>query len=401
MQKNGPIFSILLALSFCHLINDMIQSLLPAIYPILRKNYHLNFTQIGMITFAYQLTASLLQPFVGGYTDKYPKPYSLSFGMFFTLSGLLLLANASDFYMLMLAASITGIGTSIFHPESSRIARLASGGKHGSAQSIFQVGGNAGTAIGPLLAAFIILRNGQGSIAWFAIAALLAIIILFQIGKWYSRHLSDRKTTKAPPKQGHHLSRHKVILYFSLLMILVFSKYFYMISMTSYYTFYLIDRFGLSVKQAQLHLFIFLGAIALGTLAGGPLGDKIGRKYVILFSLFGVMPFTLMLPYANLWQTEILSFIIGVVLASAFSAILVYATDLIPGRVGAVSGFFYGFAFGMGAIAAAILGKLADMTSIGFVFHICSYLPAIGIMGMWLPDLQKSRRHFLNPIPVS
>ena len=383
------VLPILAALSFSHMLNDMIQSLLPAIYPLLQDNYSLSFTQIGIITLTYQLTASLLQPLVGIITDKRPQPYSLPFGMGCTLLGLLTIAYAHSFEVVLIGAAMVGTGSSVFHPESSRMARTAAGGRHGFAQSFFQIGGNAGTAIGPLLAAFIILPHGQESIAWFSLVALLAIVVLSRIGRWYKTHHLDhaRKTAKTPPALP--FSKHIVIRSLGVLMLLVFSKYVYMTSITSYYIFYLIHKFALDAQSAQLHLFIFLGAIAVGTFAGGPIGDKIGRKYVIWFSILGVLPFTLMLPYANLFWTQVLSGIIGVIMASAFSAIVVYAQELVPGRTGMVSGLFFGFAFGVAGIGAAVLGILADQYGIDAVYHLVSYMPVLGILTVLLPNTRK------------
>ncbi|NUX56746.1 MFS transporter [Paraburkholderia youngii] len=383
------VYSVLGAISFSHLLNDMIQSLILAIYPMFKDNFSLSFGQIGLITLTYQITASLLQPLVGSYTDKHPKPYSLPVGMGFTLAGLLLMSVAPNFSVLLVAAALVGCGSSVFHPESSRVARMASGGRHGLAQSLFQVGGNAGSSLGPLLAALIVIPHGQRSIAWFSAAALVAIVVLTQIGRWYKRHPSVRKA------RGHAaqaaLPRNKIILAMSVLVLLVFSKYFYLASINSYFTFYLIDKFHLSVQAAQIHLFVFLAAVAAGTVIGGPIGDKIGRKYVIWVSILGVAPFTLLLPYANLFWTGVLTVVIGVVLASAFSAILVYAQELIPGKVGMVAGLFFGFAFGLGGVGAAVLGQLADATSIGFVYKVCSFLPLIGVLTVLLPDVEEKR----------
>ena len=388
--EGKTVFTILTAISVCHLLNDMIQSLIPAIYPILKNSFRLNFEQIGLITLAYQLTASLLQPMVGLYTDHRPKPFSLPVGMSFSLSGLVLLSVATTFPALLLAAAMVGLGSSVFHPESSRVARMASGGRHGLAQSIFQVGGNAGTSLGPLLAAFIVLPRGQHSIAWFSAAALLAMIILFYVGSWYKTHQAAKVKLKTRHERNLPLlSSRKVALSLTILIALVFSKYFYLASLTSYYTFYLIHKFHIGVQSSQIYLFLFLGAVAAGTVVGGPIGDRIGRKYVIWCSILGVLPFTLALPYANLLWTAILSIIIGFILASAFTAILVYAQELLPGKVGMVSGLFFGFAFGMGGIGAAILGRLADITSIDFVYHLCSYLPLIGLLTAFLPNLEK------------
>ncbi len=391
---DGTVFAVLAAISFSHFLNDMIQSLLPAIYPLLKTSFDLSFAQVGLITLTFQLTASILQPGVGLYTDRYAKPFSLAIGMSSTLCGLLLLSLANHFLMLLLAAALVGIGSSVFHPESSRVARLASGGRHGFAQSVFQVGGNVGSSIGPLLAAFIVVPHGQRSIAWFSLAALLAIGVLWNVGRWYRGQLGSRRT-KAPAvhaEQLAKLTRGKIALSIAVLLALIFSKYFYLASLQNYFTFYLIDRFHLSVPSAQVHLFIFLGAVALGTLAGGPLGDHFGRKYVIWFSILGVLPFTLMLPYANLFWTGALTLIIGLILASAFAAILVYATELLPGKVGTIAGLFFGFAFGMGGLGAALLGQLADLTSIEVVYKVCSFLPAIGLLAAFLPDLEGARR---------
>jgi FSR family fosmidomycin resistance protein-like MFS transporter len=389
----GTLLRVLTAVSFCHLLNDMIQSLLPSMYPILKSGFHLNFTQIGLITLTFQITASLLQPFIGHFTDRRPMPYSLPIGMACTLVGIVLLAIAPTFALLLIAASLFGVGSAIFHPESSRVARMASGGKHGFAQSFFQVGGNTGSAIGPLLAAFIILPLGQIGVLWFTLAALAGIAILTWVGHWYKERLEHLRLRPATHREQHHsLPRQKVLLALGILVMLVFSKYFYIASLTSYYTFYLISRFHVSVASAQLHLFVLFGAIAAGTLIGGPVGDKIGRKYVIWCSILGVLPFTLLLPYANLFWTGVLSVLIGVVIASAFSAILVYAQELVPGRVGMISGLFFGFAFGMGGIGAAVLGKLADMTSIVYVYHVCAYLPALGLLTGLLPNIEPDAR---------
>ena len=391
---DGTVFAVLTAISFSHLLNDMIQSLLPAIYPLLKSSFQLSFVQIGLITLTFQMTASILQPVVGYYTDRHPKPFSLSIGMGSTLCGLLLLSVANHFYLLLLAAALIGTGSSVFHPESSRVARLASGGRHGLAQSFFQVGGNIGSSIGPLLAAFIVVPHGQRSIAIFSLVALLAMAVLWNVGRWYRDHLGSRRA-KAPALHAEQLAlltRGKITAAIAILLTLIFSKYFYLASLTSYYTFYLISKFGLSVQSAQVHLFIFLGAVAVGTFAGGPIGDYFGRKYVIWFSILGVLPFTLMLPHANLFWTGVLTVVIGLILASAFAAILVYATELMPGKVGTVAGLFFGFAFGMGGLGAALLGGLADMTSIGFVYQVCAFLPAIGLLAAFLPNLDGARR---------
>jgi FSR family fosmidomycin resistance protein-like MFS transporter len=385
-------FAVLGALSFSHFLNDMLQSLLPAIYPMLKSSYALDFGQIGLITLTYQLTASLLQPVVGAYTDKHPKPYSLAVGMGFTATGLLLLASAGSFHLLLLAASCIGMGSSIFHPESSRVARLASGGRHGLAQSLFQVGGNVGSATGPLLAAFIVLQRGQGSVAWFSLAALLGMVVLTNVGTWYRNHRRQNAGKTRKGAEPVALERRQVTVAIVILLVLIFSKYFYLASLTSYYTFYLIDRFHISVQSAQLHLFIFLGAVAAGTIIGGPVGDRIGRKYVIWGSILGVLPFTLLLPHANLFWTAVLTVPIGMILASAFSAIVVYAQELVPGKVGTVSGLFFGFAFGMGGLGAALLGELADHTSITYVYQLCAWLPAIGLLAALLPDVEAGKR---------
>ncbi|MDQ2889093.1 MAG: MFS transporter [Gemmatimonadota bacterium] len=380
---------ILAAIAFCHLLNDMMQSLLPAIYPMLKSSYRLNFTQIGLITLAYQMTASLLQPLVGLYTDHKPQPYSLVAGMGFTLIGLVLLSRAASFPALLVAASMVGVGSSVFHPESSRVARMASGGRHGFAQSVFQVGGNAGSAIGPLLAAFIVLPFGQSSIAWFSAAAFLGMLVLWNVGNWYGTNRVTASPGANRAAIGHApLSRTKVRFALAILMLLLVSKYFYLASLSSYYAFYLINKFHVSVQSSQLHLFVFLGAVAAGTIIGGPVGDRYGRKLVIWWSILGVLPFTLMLPFANLFWTEILSVVIGVVIASAFSAIIVFAQELVPGKVGMISGLFFGLAFGIGGIGAALFGELADHTSIEFVYRLCAFLPAMGLLTGFLPDIE-------------
>ena len=384
-------FPILAMLSVCHLLNDMIQSLLPAIYPLLKDAFRLDFGQIGLITLTFQVTASLLQPLVGIYTDRKPMPYSLAIGMGCTLSGLLLLSQAPSFPLLLVAAALIGSGSSVFHPESSRVARMASGGQHGLAQSLFQVGGNVGSAIGPLLAAFIVMPRGQGSVAWFAIAALIAIVLLTRIGSWYRAHVPAHRAARASMKTST-LPRRTIVVTMVILGLLIFSKYFYLASLSSYYTFYLIEKFGVSVQSAQLHLFVFLGAVAAGTLAGGPIGDRIGRKYVIWGSILGVLPFTLLLPHANLFWTTMLTIVIGLVLASAFSAIIVYAQELVPGRTGVIAGLFFGFAFGMGGLGAAVLGELADHIGIEAVYGLCAFLPAIGLLAWFLPTIEKPAR---------
>ena len=380
------VFSVLLAVSFCHLLNDLIQSLLPAIYPILKAQYHLSFAQIGYITLAFQLTASLLQPVVGLYTDRRPVPFSLPVGMGCTLLGLLLLSTAGSFALLLLAAGMVGLGSSVFHPESARVARAASGGRYGLAQSVFQVGGNAGAALGPLAAAFVVLRFGQGSIAWFSAVALLAMAVLWGISRWYS---ARGRTLNTVAVRHNGLSRVRVVMSIAVLVALLFSKFFYVASLNTYYTFYLIETFGVSVQASQLLLFLFLGAFAAGVLAGGPIGDRIGRKRVIWFSILGVLPFTLALPYANLAGTAVLTVIIGLVLASASSAIIVYAQELIPGNVGLVNGLFFGLAFGLGGLGAAALGELIDLTGITTVYRLCAYLPALGLLAVLLPDMRR------------
>lgn len=387
-------FQVLGAISLSHFLNDMIQSLIFAMYPMIKGGFNLSFTQIGLITFTFQATASLLQPLVGMYTDRRPQPYSLVVGMGCTLCGLLLLATASTYPALLCAAALVGSGSSIFHPESSRVARMASGGKLGLAQSVFQVGGNGGTALGPLLTAWIVMPNGQGSVAWFSLAALLAIAVLWRVGGWY-QHQQVQGVFKAKLRQGagdSGLPKSRVVRAIGILLILVFSKYFYLASFTSYFTFYLIHKFQIPVEQAQIRLFIFLFAVAAGTIIGGPVGDRIGRKRVIWVSILGVAPFTLLMPHANLFWTSVLSFVIGLILASAFSAILVFAQELLPGRVGLVAGLFFGFSFGMGAIGAALLGKLADYTSIDFVYQVCAYLPLLGLLTVFLPDLRRPVR---------
>jgi FSR family fosmidomycin resistance protein-like MFS transporter len=385
-------FSILAAISFSHLLNDMMQSVIPAVYPILKNSYRLDFGQVGLITLTSQLTASLLQPIVGLYTDRRPTPYSLPVGMGFTLLGLVALSIAPSFAMILFAVALVGIGSSVFHPESSRIARMASGGQHGLAQSLFQVGGNFGSSLGPLLAAFVVLPAGQRSIAWFGLAALLAIIVLIRVSSWYRAHAKGAQELQAGTRERNTtLSPRRIAASMAILIALIFSKYFYLASLSSYYTFFLIAKFHVSVRTAQIYLFMFLGAVALGTIIGGPIGDRIGRKYVIWCSILGVLPFTLLLPYASLFWTGFLSVIIGLVLASAFSAILVYAQDLVPGKVGTISGLFFGLAFGMGGIGAALLGELADVTSIDFVYRVCSFLPLIGLLTAFLPNVEPAR----------
>ncbi|WP_131539085.1 MFS transporter [Pedobacter nototheniae] len=387
------VFPILFALSFSHLLNDTIQSLIPAIYPVIKTNYHLNFSQIGLITLTFQLAASLLQPFVGLYTDKKPQPYSLAIGMGFTLVGLVTLSMSQHFYTMLISVCFIGIGSSIFHPEASRMAHAASGGKRGLAQSVFQLGGNAGSSLGPLLAAWIIVPYGQFSVIWFSIIALLAIMILSYVGNWYKGFVLARSKSKTNIQTVvNQFSKGKVIFAVSILLLLIFSKYFYMASLTNYFTFYLIDKFHISVQTSQIYLFVFLFSVAAGTLLGGPIGDKIGRKYVIWASILGTAPFALLLPHANLFWIGVLIVPIGMILASAFSAILVYAQELIPGKVGLVAGLFFGFAFGMGGIGSALLGKLADATSIEYVFNICAFLPLIGLLTGFLPNIEAKKK---------
>ena len=385
-------FTVLAAISFCHFLNDMVQSLLPAIYPLLKQTFRLDFGQVGLITLTFQIVASLLQPAVGFYTDRRPKPYSLTIGMGITLIGLLILSTAQTYLILLAGAALVGMGSAVFHPESSRVARMASGGQHGMAQSLFQVGGNAGLSLGPLMAAFIVLPRGQSSIAWFSVVALVGIVILARVSGWATKNRSSvKKSSAAHQEHGPALSTTRVAFSIAVLMALLFSKFVYLASLTSYYTFYLMNKFQVSVQSAQVHLFVFLGAVALGTIVGGPVGDRIGRKRVIWSSILGVLPFTLALPYANLFWTEILSVVIGLILASAFSVIVVYAQELVPGRVGMISGLCFGFAFGMAGLGAAVLGQLADITSINFVYTVCSFLPAVGLLAAFLPNIEPSR----------
>lgn len=394
VSAEQAVFPILLALSFSHLLNDTLQSLIPSIYPMVKDSFKLSFSQIGLITFTFQLSASVFQPLVGLYTDKKPMPFALAIGMCFTMLGLVSLSMAPSFEIILLSVGLIGIGSAVFHPEASRIARMASGGRHGMAQSLFQVGGNAGSSLGPLLAALIILPYGRQQIIWFSLVALVAIIILSKVGGWYKKnmHLNRKKAGSAIGNEpALNLSKGKVAFSIGILLMLIFSKYIYMASLTSYYTFYLINKFGISVQSSQIHLFIFLFSVAAGTFIGGPVGDKIGRKYVIWISILGVAPFALLLPYCNLFWTGALTVIIGLVLSSAFSAILVYAQELIPGKVGMVAGLFFGFAFGIAGIGSALLGKLADSTSIEYVFYVCSFLPLIGLLTGFLPNLERKK----------
>ena len=385
-------FWVIFAVSFCHLLNDMMQSLLPAIYPNLKASFHLSFAQIGLLTLAFQLTASLLQPVVGLVADRRPMPFSLPAGACFTLVGLVLLGLAQNYPMTVIAACVVGMGSSVFHPESSRVARMAAGPRPGVAQSLFQVGGNIGSALGPLLAASIVMTYGHVSIAWCSLTALVSIFVLWRVGRWYKRVGLTQMRAMSKAARSTGLSRGKVTASICILLALIFSKFFYLSSITSYYTFYLIHHFHLSVRSAQLHLFLFLAAVAVGTLVGGPIGDRYGRKYVIWVSILGVLPFTLALPFVGLMATSVLSVIIGMLLASAFPAIVVYGQELLPGRVGVVAGLFFGFSFGMGGIGAALIGQLADMKGIDFVYRVCAFLPAIGLLAVFLPNLEKAGR---------
>ena len=389
-KATATAFPVLGAVSFCHMLNDMMQALLPAVYPILRGGFDLSFAQVGLLTLVYQMTASILQPLIGFYTDKRPQPYSLPFAMVSSLLGLVTLAFAPNYSMLMFGASMLGLGSSIFHPESSRIARLASGGAHGLAQSLFQVGGNFGSALGPLLAAYFVLPRGQHGLAWFAIPAFAGVIIMTGLGHWYESNGHARPPARKAAVRRPTLSQRQVWRAMAVLVVLIFSKYIYLASITNYYTFYMMHRFGLTTQSAQICQFVFFAAVALGTVIGGPIGDRIGRKTVIWVSILGVLPFTLALPYAGLTMTIALSVIIGVVIASAFPAIVVYAQELAPGRTGMISGMFFGLIFGVGGIGAAVLGGLADRTSIDFVYRLCSFLPLIGLATALLPNLKDS-----------
>jgi MFS transporter, FSR family, fosmidomycin resistance protein len=388
----GTVFPVLLAISFCHLLNDMMQSLLPAIYPGLKLSLGLTFGQIGLVTLAYQLTASILQPLVGLYADRRPTPLALPGGTLFTLAGLVVLSMAHAYPVLLAGACLLGMGSSVFHPESSRVARMASGGRHGLAQSLFQVGGNAGSALGPLAAALVVVRLGQSSLAFFALLALLSCAILWNVGVWYKHHgLGRLKAAAARRTEAPTLPKGDAMRGLLVLLALIFSKYVYLASLTSYFTFYLMHRFHSSVQDAQLHLFVFLAAVAVGTVVGGPIGDRFGRKYVIWVSILGALPFTLLLPYASLFWTGPLTVVIGLVLASAFPAIVVFAQELFPGKVGMISGLFFGFSFGMGGLGAAVLGWVADQTSIETVYQICAFLPAIGLLTALLPNMPRPR----------
>ena len=391
----GTTFAILVSLSVCHMLNDLNQSLVPALYPLLKTSYHLDFAQIGLITLASQLTASMLQPVVGMVTDRRPQPFSLPVAMSCSLVGLLLLSVANSYPVILCAAALVGVGSSVFHPEASRVARMASGGRYGFAQSLFQLGGSCGSATGPLLAAFIVLPRGQSSVGWFSLVALLAMAMLTYVGAWYNRHpaMEARRGRRVPPPAAvSPVPRATVIMAMSIILILLFSKNVYTASLSSYYIFFLIEKFHVTVQNAQLHLFVFLGAVAIGTFAGGPIGDRFGRKPVIWFSIVGALPFALLLPYASLLWTGVLSVIIGLIIASAFSAIIVYAQELLPGRVGMVAGMMFGFSFGLGGLGAAALGRIADVTGIEFVYHICSFLPVIGLLTAFLPNIEVRNR---------
>lgn len=386
-------FGVLGGISVSHLLNDMMQSLIVAIYPLLKGDFHLTFFQIGAITLTFQMTASLLQPVVGLFTDRHPMPFSLPVGMSFTLTGLVLLSIVPNYPLLLVSVALIGVGSSVFHPESSRVARLASGGRFGLAQSVFQIGGNTGSALGPLLAGWVVLRYGRGSVGWATLIALLAMVILLRVGRWYRNHLAERRRHKAVPPVGPY-PRSLVRRTMGILLVLIFSKYFYLASISSYFEFYLIHRFGLSAQDATIHLFIFLAAVAAGTLIGGPIGDRIGRRRVIWVSILGVAPFTLLMPYVGLTLTTMLSIVIGIVIASAFPAIIVFAQDMLPHRIGVVSGLFYGLSFGMGGVGAAVLGALADRYSIEFVYDVCAFLPLLGMLAVFLPDIRPpGQRH--------
>jgi MFS transporter, FSR family, fosmidomycin resistance protein len=386
-RTNTTVYTILIAAAGCHLINDTLQAVMLSVYPMLKQNYALSFSQVGLLTMVYQVTASILQPLIGHFTDRKPLPYILPFGSVFTALGLILLATAHSYPALLVAAACIGIGSSIFHPDGSRVSRLASGGQYGMAQSLFQVGGNIGTSIGPLLAAGIVLQRGQASLAWFAGLAAISFIILTGVGRWYSTHLNNKKSSAAVLQSG--LDQRTIKISLTILVALMFSKFVYMACMHSFYTFYLIDKFGVSTQTAQLYLFILLGAVAVGTFAGGPIGDRIGRKSVIWFSILGTLPFALALPHLNLFWTVACTIPIGLILSSAFSAMVVYAQELMPGRVGMISGLFFGLAFGSGGLGAAVLGVIADHTTLQFIFELCSVLPAIGLLAYYLPNTEQ------------
>jgi FSR family fosmidomycin resistance protein-like MFS transporter len=395
LPTNQTVYPILFAISFSHLLNDLIQSIIPAVYPMLKDSFSLSFSQVGLITMTTQLSASVLQPFVGLYTDKRPNPRYLALAMLMTLIGLICISLAPSFPILLLSVSLIGVGSAIFHPEASRVAHLASGGKKGLAQSVFQVGGNAGTSIGPLLAAIIIIPHGQSHIRWFALVALLGMIVLTLVGNWYRSNMKTRAASisSAPASTEQSAINIRTVAFaIIILLILIFSKYIYMASMTNYFTFFLIEKFGVSIQQSQLYLFAFLGAIAAGTIIGGPLGDRYGRKLIIWISILGAAPFTLLMPHAGLTLTIILAVVIGVIISSAFSAILVYATELIPGKVGMIAGLFFGFAFGVAGIGSAVLGNLADHTSIEHIFELCAFLPLMGVITIFLPNIEAKKQ---------
>lgn len=402
-KSTQTVYPILFAISFSHLLNDTIQSLIPAIYPLVKDSFNLTFTQIGLITLVFQLSSSILQPVVGSITDKRPYPYALPIGMGFSLLGLIMLSLANSFAFVLISVGLIGMGSAVFHPEASRMAHAAAGANRGMAQSIFQVGGNAGSSLGPLLAALVIAPFGRFNVIWFSFAALMAMVVLYRIGGWYKpkalRALVAKKQNLHPETSAY--PKKTVVLAVVVLLLLIFSKYFYFAGITSYYTFYLIDKFGVSIQSSQLYLFAFLFAVAVGTMAGGPIGDRIGRKYVIWASILGAAPFALALPYANLFWTAALSIVIGLIISSAFSAILVYAQELIPGKVGLVSGLFFGFAFGIAGVASAFLGQLADKTSIEYVYHVCSYLPLIGIIAIFLPNIESKRHKTVSTLKVT
>lgn len=386
-----PVFPVLIAISVSHLLNDTIQSLIPASYPVLKRTFGLSFTQIGFITFAFQFMASILQPAVGWTTDRRPKPYSLAVGMGTSLLGLVLLSFAQNYAMILVAVALVGMGSAIFHPEASRVANMAAGRSRGLAQAVFQVGGNSGAALGPLLAALVLAGRSHTQTIWFTPLALAGFLVLLRVGQWYQKHLGEYQKRTKVAQDSERLTRNRVIVSLAILFVLVFSKFFYMASMTNYFTFYLMGKFGMGIFEAQVHLFIFLVAVAAGTLIGGPLGDRFGRKYVIWFSILGVLPLTLILPWAGPVLTTILIVPIGFILASAFSAIVVFAQELVPGKVGTISGIFYGLSFGMGALGSVLLGLLADRTSLEFVYQLCAYLPLLGVLAIFLPRMEQKR----------
>lgn len=388
----SAVLPLLVSLSFCHMLNDLMQSMIPALYPMIKDQFRLDFAQIGLITMAFQLTASLLQPAIGAYTDRRPQPYSLAAGMGATLIGVILLSVAHEYAMVLFSAALIGVGSAVFHPEASRVARMAAGGRYGFAQSVFQVGGSMGSAIGPLLAALIVLPRGQGAIAWFSLGALVAMVVLARVGMWYAARPRPSRAAGPSASGASGLTKGRVVFCIFVLMVLIFSKNVYNSSLTSFFIFYLIERFHLSVHDAQLQLFIYMTAIAVGTLIGGPVTDRIGRRPMIWISIVGALPFTLALPYADLFWTKALIVVIGLLMASAFPAILVYAQELVPGRIGMISGMFFGFTFGLGGLGAAAMGRIADATSVGFIYQLCSYLPAIGLATWLLPNLDRVRR---------